>query len=214
MAFLRLASLASLLATALSRPSSAPHGGSGPKNICGALCQGKLGTIDTNWSLLCTSEPDGYCSLGAKMLPTTLDHAWQQDAPYGVSQQDRDTGDLDLFIFDNKCKLIGNKTEAFSSAGYTSSLPGVFSSLKWTVVVDDYNPPSMFGSYSKFHFKYSTWSGGGCNCQKVGSSTGAIGQQVRILIRERSKATLAYSLSTPSLHVFRQCRYVLELCSR
>lgn len=175
MAFLRLAGLASLLAVALSNPVPGNPG-------CEWPCKG-LGTAPAvNWTALCTGEGEGYCNLGAYMTPNA-----NPGATTGAWTNGTREGDIDIYLFDHSCNVIGQHLKALSSNDYYIPLKAIDSELPMTVVVDTYNPPDGYGAFANLKFSYSTWSssafekddkngnviGDACYCTQTGSSTEA-----------------------------------------
>ncbi len=145
---LRLASLATLFAAAMSLPNNEP------RTHCGQnwYCTGDMGTPPAlNMSAICSPTGPGYCNLGAYMVPRTVQ---QVNDNGGHPSQ----GDVDLFIYDNACNQIGNLPSAFSVSNYNSSLDAFDSQLQMVVVVDHFAPPDGYGNNADIQFSYSTWT--------------------------------------------------------
>lgn len=142
---LRLASLATLFAAALSLPHNEP------RSDCSQdwYCSGNMGTPPArNMSALCSTTGSGYCNLGAYMVPRTTEEVTTNPSP----------GDVDLYIYDNACNEIGNLPSAFSASAHNSTLEPFDSELPWVVSVDHFAPPDGWGHDANIQFSYSTWT--------------------------------------------------------
>ena len=147
---LKLASFATLFATALSLPQNEP------RTHCGSswACTGDIGTPPAlNMSALCSPTGPGYCNLGAYMVPRTTGVA-QVSANEGIQFP----GNVDLYIYDSACNQIGDLMSAYSISRNKSSLVPFDSELPEVVSVNNFAPPDGYGNNANIQFSYSTWT--------------------------------------------------------
>ena len=145
---LRLASFATLFVAALSLPKNEP------RHTCNDFsCNAEIGTPPAlNMSALCSPTGPGYCNFGAYFSPSLLGSQNEYDAQVAIPK-----GDVNLYIFNNDCNVIGNFTSAYSASDYSSPLKPFDSELPMVVQVNTFVPSDGYGHGANIQFSYSTY---------------------------------------------------------